>query len=112
MGSALKILKWTLDNFAAAGWIVEVLMQLYTQIGIYYFWHIYMTYLYIYVIYDIWKYVNMGVKSCIRTSTIQATATKLSNVHFNILNVGSHLGQGIQRPSIFRAYADLLGGEK
>ena len=32
-------------------------------------------------------YVNMGVKSSVRTSTIQPAAPKLSKVHFNILNL-------------------------
>ena len=32
-------------------------------------------------------YANMGVKSSVRTSTIQPAAPKLSKVHFDILNL-------------------------
>ena len=36
-------------------------------------------------------YANMGVKSCVRTSTIQPAAPKLSKVHFNILNLKNEI---------------------
>ena len=72
-------------------------LQVGLYIGIYYFWHICHMLLSLYDINirhlcHIWHmtkipYVNMVVKIVVSSYTIQPPAPKLSNVHFNILNI-------------------------
>ena len=71
-----------------------------THIEIWYFYHMSFIICHIWhncqicriktISYDIYVkiiYANMGVKSYVRTSTMQPVAPKLSKVHFNILNL-------------------------